>query len=693
MPLALDTSLQYLQGVGPKRAAAFAQAGLRTVNDLLLYFPRRYLDRTSVSSISHLVEGVESTVVGTIRASGIMKGRKARFEATLDDGTGHLQLVFFRYARWLLGTLKKNTVVACTGVPKVFFDLQMVHPQLEILDSEDSELGVHSGRIVPVYPGTSDLAQLRIDSRTLRRLILPVLETDLPEKMSEPLPSSLREAQNLLPIAKAIRQIHFPSSMDDAEQARRRFAFDELFAIQVHLVHLRAGTIKIEKPHHYQPPGPPERQLLDSLPFTLTGDQKKALREIIADVTSPHPMQRLLQGDVGAGKTVVATFAMYLAARSGLQAALMSPTEILAEQHFDTLSMLLGPVGLKPELLTGSLTASEKKRISAGLTDGTMPLVVGTHALIQKSVRFRNLALAVVDEQHRFGVRQRAELAAKGKQVDLLVMTATPIPRTLQLTLYGDLDLTTLRELPPGRAPVTTRVIPETELQKLWQWLEDRFAKSDQAYIVYPIIEESEKQDLKAATAEYERLSREVFPKRRVALVHGRTPTEERRATMAAFRRGKIDLLAATTVIEIGVDIPNANIMVIEHAERFGLSQLHQLRGRIRRGTKHGYCIAVAETRGNVTSRLRLEKFSGTNDGFEIAAADLELRGPGELFGSRQHGILDLKVAKLGSDTQLLEAARKEAIAIIKSDPELRGHEWAALRSSLAEKRMLWQAG
>jgi len=693
MELALDTKLQYLKGVGPKRAEALAKAGLHTAADLLFRFPRRYLDRTTVTPIAQLVEGVEATVVGEIRASGILKGRRQRFEATLDDGTGRIQLVFFHTPRRFAYTLKKGVILACTGVPQIFYDLQLVHPEFEILDSLDADVGPHAGRIVPMYPGSGELSQLRIDSRTFRRLIVQVLNTDLPDRIPDPLPSSLIERLDLMPTSTAVRQIHYPDSLERAEVARRRFAFDELFALQVHLVHRRAGTIKVEKPHTYQPPGSPERQLLQSLPFELTGDQKRALREIITDLEGPHPMQRLLQGDVGAGKTVVAAFAMYLAVRSGLQTALMAPTEILAEQHFQTLTRLLAPVDVHPVLLTGSLSAAEKRDVTRQINSGDIALVVGTHALIQKSVRFTRLALAVVDEQHRFGVRQRAELVAKGKDTDLLVMTATPIPRTLQLTLYGDLDLSTLRELPPGRTPVKTRVIPETELPRLWKWLEDRFGKGDQAYVVYPIIEESEKQDLKAATAEYERLARDIFPGRRLALVHGRTPTEDRRATMTAFRAGDIDLLVATTVIEIGVDVANANIMVIEHAERFGLSQLHQLRGRIRRGTKHSYCIAVAESKGNAPSRQRLSKFAETDDGFEIAEADLELRGPGELLGSRQHGMPELQVARLGSDADLLERARKEAITLVRHNPELAGREWARFRRSVVEKRMIWSAG
>jgi len=693
MALALDTSLQFLKGVGPKRALGLAQAELHTVADLLYYFPRRYLDRSKVTPVGQLEPGIETTVMGEIRAAGILKGRKPRFEATLDDGTGRIQLVFFHSPRRFVHVLKKGVMVACTGVPQVYYELQIVHPELEILDSLEEMPDTHSGRIVPIYPGTGELAAHRIDSRTFRRLIAPLLETELPEAVADPLPYDMRSSHHLLSTAVALRQIHYPDSEARAEEARRRFAFDELFSLQVHLAHRRSGVTRERKAHQYLAPGPPERQLLEALPFELTGDQKRAIGEIISDLCARHPMQRLLQGDVGAGKTVVAAFALYLAVRSGLQAAIMAPTEILAEQHQATLSRVLQPTGIKPVLLSGALPAAEKRATLAGLADGSIGVVVGTHALIQQSVRFQNLALAVVDEQHRFGVNQRALLVAKGRATDLLVMTATPIPRTLQLTLFGDLDCSTLRELPPGRTPVTTRIVGEEEEDRLWAWLALRMDKGDQAYVVYPLIEESEKQDLKAATAEYERLARGVFANRRLALVHGRTPVDERRATMEAFREGNVDLLVATTVIEIGVDIPNANIMVIEHAERFGLSQLHQLRGRIRRGTKRAFCVAIARGGAQPNARLRLKMFAGTDDGFKIAEADLTMRGPGELLGAKQHGLPVLGVARLDQDADLLEIAREEAMRLVAQDPNLSAPRWGPLRASMARRKMLWAAG
>jgi ATP-dependent DNA helicase RecG len=562
----LDTPLQFLKGVGPRRALGLAHAGLHTIGDLLFYFPRRYLDRSTVTPIGRLVPGEEATVVGEIRAAGLLRGRKPRFVATLDDGSGRVELVFFQGPRRFVHLLKKGVLVAATGTPQVYVELQMAHPELEILESPDALPDMHAGRIVPIYPGSGDLAAHRIDSRLLRRLVLPLLATDLPDRVPDPLPSELLSRLELPGVGEAVRQIHFPDSAQRAEIARRRFAFDEFFALQVHLLHRRSGVARAVKPHRYQPPGPPERQLLGALPFALTGDQKRAIREIFADLEAPHPMQRLLQGDVGSGKTVVAAFALFLAARSGLQGALMAPTEILAEQHQETLSRMLAPLGVVPELLSSARTAAERRQVQARLADGSLALAVGTHALIQESVKFAQLGLAVVDEQHRFGVHQRGALAGRGRGTDLLVMTATPIPRSLQLALFGDLDCSVLAELPPGRAQVTTRVVREGELDRLWPWLDLRMGKGDQVYVVYPIIEESEKQDLRAATAEFERLSGEVFTRRRLALLHGRTPVAERRRTMQAFRDGELDMLVATTVIEIGVDVPNANIMVIEHA-------------------------------------------------------------------------------------------------------------------------------
>lgn len=692
MSINLESSVQYLRGVGPKRAQGLSQAGLPTVRDLLLHFPRRYLDRSSVTSISELTVGDEATVVGEIRASGMLKGRKARFEATLDDGTGLLHLVFFHQPRIFERRLKKGTYIACTGRIQVYQELQMVHPEFEVLDSLDAELGPDRGRLVPLYPGSAELSTFHIDSRLFRKLIQPLLETDLPDDLSDPLPDHVRSRFGFPTLGQAIRQIHFPDNLDSAERARQRLAFDELFALQIHLIQRRAGMTQGDKPHRYQKAGAAERHLLDALPFTLTGDQKGAIREIIADMRASRPMQRLLQGDVGSGKTVVAAFAMQLAVRSGFQAALMAPTEILAEQHTASLTRLLEPSGITPRLLTGSCTAAVRRDILEGLASGGIPLVIGTHALIQKNVLFRNLTLAVVDEQHRFGVQQRAQLSAKGHATDVLVMTATPIPRTLQLTLYGDLDCTSLRELPPGRTPVVTRLIKESDHPTLWRWLNDRFDKGDQAFLVYPLIEESEAQDLKAATVEFDRLRTDVFPKRRLALVHGRTPTDQRRKVMDAFRNGETHLLVATTVIEVGVDIPNANIMIIEHADRFGLSQLHQLRGRIRRGTKQSYCIAVSTVSGGPQfERLRI--FISTTDGFKIAEADLDIRGPGELLGARQHGILNLRVANLALDQDLLEKAKDLAQEVHAADPDLNTPEWATLKRSVAENRPLWTAG
>lgn len=692
MSTRIDSPVQFLKGVGPKRSQGLSQANLHTVQDLLLYFPRRYLDRSNITPISALSVGDEATVIGEVRASGMLKGRKARFEATIDDGTGLLHLVFFHQPRIFERTLKKGVFIACTGRIQVYQELQMVHPEFELLDSPDAELGPDRGRLVPLYPGSAELSARHIDSRMFRKLIQPLLESDLPDDLTDPLPDHVRNRFGLPSLAQAIRQIHFPDDLESAERARQRFAFDELFALQVHLVQRRAGMTGSDKPHRYQKAGAEERQLLDALPFTLTNDQKRAVRQIIADMQATRPMQRLLQGDVGSGKTVVAAFAIQLAVRSGFQAALMAPTEILAEQHTESLTRLLEPAGITPTLLTGSCSAAERREILEGLASGRISMVVGTHALIQKNVIFRNLTLAVIDEQHRFGVGQRAQLSARGNATDVLVMTATPIPRTLQLTLYGDLDCTSLRELPPGRTPVVTRIIKENDHPTLWRWLNDRFDKGDQAFLVYPLIEESEAQDLKAATVEFDRLKSDVFPGRKLALVHGRTPTDLRRQVMDAFRKGETHLLVATTVIEIGVDIPNANIMIIEHADRFGLSQLHQLRGRIRRGTKQSYCIAVSTASGGPQFE-RLKIFKGTSDGFKIAEADLDIRGPGELLGARQHGLPDLRMANLARDQDLLEKARKLAHEVHLEDPDLDKPEWAALKRSVVEKRSLWTAG
>ena len=693
MPLTLDSPAQYLQGVGPRRASALEKSNVRTVGELLRYFPRRYLDRTRLSQVSDLVAGQEATLKGEIVASGMTRGRRPRFEATLRDESGHVSLVFFRQPRWFERILKKGVIVACTGTPNLYgFELQIVHPEFEVLDSEDDALGPDRGRIVPIYPGTSDLAGSRVESRLFRRLIEPLLAGPLPDAMPELLPRDAPGRAQWPSAATALRHIHFPPSMEAAEEARRYFALEELYVLQLVLAMRRAGRAGLRKPQTYSKLDDSYSELREQLPFTLTPDQERVAEEIRRDLESPQPMQRLLQGDVGAGKTAVAALALYAAVRSGHQAALMAPTELLAEQHHRTLSGWLKDVGVKVELLTGSLPAAARRDIQARLADGTAPLVVGTHALIQEGTRFDGLALAVVDEQHRFGVRQRSELASRGEQVDMLVMTATPIPRTLQLVVYGDLDVSSIRSLPPGRRDVTTRVIAPTERDRLWKWLDDRMAKKDQAYVVYPLIEESEKQDLRAATKEFEQLRKTSLKGRRLALLHGRTEPEERRQVMQSFRDGALDLLVATTVIETGVDVANANIMVIEHAERFGLSQLHQLRGRVRRGTKKAYCIAVSEGSGGVSTE-RLGYFAGTNDGFEIAEADLKLRGPGDLVGSRQSGQPILRVAEPATDLHLIEQARTMAQETTRIDPDLSRPEHARLRAAVEWTRKMWAGG
>lgn len=692
MPLTIDSPLQYLHGVGPQRAVALEKAGLRTVGDLLRHFPRRYLDRTKLSQVKDLAAGQEATLRGRIVASGMARGRRPRFEATLADDSGHVTLVFFRQPTWFARTLKKDVLIACTGTPGLYgFELQIVHPEFEVLDSEDDPLGPDRGRIVPVYPGTGDLAGLRMESRLFRRLLEPLLAGALPDALPSFLPDSIRKRDHWPAVGQAVRDIHFPSTLEAAETARRYLALEELFVLQMVLALRREARSAVRKPHRYPSLAASEAELVKLLPFELTPDQVRVAQEIRADLESPHPMQRLLQGDVGAGKTVVAALALLAAVRSGYQAALMAPTELLAEQHHSTLTGWLSAAGLRPELLTGSLPAAARRKIQAGLADGSVPLVVGTHALIQEGTQFARLALAVVDEQHRFGVRQRSQFAAHGQQVDVLVMTATPIPRTLQLALYGDLDVSQIRNLPPGRRDVTTRVVAASERGKLWPWLDDRFNKGDQAYIVYPIIEESEKQDLRAAEREFVRLRDSALKKRRLALLHGRTDSAERRDIMQRFRDGQLDLLVATTVIETGVDVVNANIMVIEHAERFGLSQLHQLRGRVRRGNKRAYCIAISEA-SQPLSVERLDRFAATVDGFEIAEADLKLRGPGDLMGARQSGQPLLRVADPATDLDLIEKARSYALDVSHADPTLTRPEHARLRDEVERTRALWAA-
>jgi len=676
--------VQYLKGVGPKKAAVLAQAGVHTVLDLLYRLPRRYLDRSHIAPINQLTPDMPATVVGRIISSGILKGRKNRFEAVLSDGTGYLSLLWFSGIKWVRKNLYKGVTVSASGRVTYFHNLQIVHPEYEILEDEDDEDLLHTGRVIPIYPSGEELKQSFLDSRGMRRLIKPLCD-QLAESDLEFLPDNFRRQNGLPTLEWSLKYAHFPETLDNAERARQRLAFDELFFLQLSLAYTKRLVKAQTKPRVCGPAGSIIKSFAKTLPFTLTEAQKRVTGEITADMRSAQPMYRLLQGDVGSGKTIVALIAMLLAVESGRQAALMVPTEILAEQHGRTTARFLAGLPVKIAVITGSLSPKEKDAAWAAVRSGETQLVIGTHALFSERRHFGDLALAVIDEQHRFGVSQRARLLRKGNQPDVLVMTATPIPRTLALTLYGDLDISVIDEMPPQKGTIQTVWRTEDAREKMYEYIQSTTAKDRQVYIVYPLVDESEKLDLKAATSGYEELASH-FADRRVGLVHGRLSSEERNRVMVGFFNREIDILVSTTVIEVGVDAPDAGVMIIENAERFGLSQLHQLRGRIGRGPGRSVCVLMVGGQLSDIARARIAALCQHTDGFRIAEIDLELRGPGEFFGTRQHGLPELKIAHPTRDAKMIPAARATAFDLTASDSALKKPEHCRLRAEFQRR-------
>jgi ATP-dependent DNA helicase RecG len=685
----LEDSVQYLKGIGPEKAKALNSVGIETIEDLLYYIPRRYLDRSTILPINKLKVGSTATVIGRVESFGIKRGRRRpQFQVIIRDETGFMYLIWFQKLKYIKNLFEENDLVVASGEVRLFGGLQMIHPEFEIVSNsggeKDEEELIHTGRIIPLYPSTAELKKIRMDSRGLRRILKPLLD-NVSNLVTETLPQKVISDSDLLTLPKALKNVHFPEDLQMTNLARSRLAFDELFYLELMLA-LRKKRIHREEGIVFQKPGNLVRSALKMLPFELTPAQKKVLREIAADMMSKTNMHRLLQGDVGSGKTIVALVAMLMAVESGYQSALMAPTEILAEQHYITIHKMLESLGVKTVLLTSSVVGSEREGILEDIAKGTAKVVIGTHALIQKEVNFFKLGLVVIDEQHRFGVMQRAKLKQKGSSPDVLVMTATPIPRSLALTLYGDLDVSVIDSLPPGRKTIKTYLYGGNSKSKIYEFLEKELQKGHQAYIVYPLVEESEKADLKAATQSHEFLKKEIFPHRRLALLHGRIKSKERESIMQAFRHGDYDILVATTVVEVGVDVPNATVMIIEHAERFGLSQLHQLRGRIGRGEDQSFCLLVANPPLSEEAQKRLKAMCATTDGFKISEIDLKLRGPGEFFGTRQHGLPELKIADIVTDARLLYQARNWAFRITEEDPHLVQKENLCIRSNFVRK-------
>jgi len=694
----LDSSVTVIRGISTALAARFNRLGVKTVRDLLYFFPHRHLDYSRRVTISQLVEGKEETIVATVwQAQEIRLGGRRSTEAIVGDETGNVRVVWFNNP-YLAKKLTTNTQLIISGRVVLFKGRHVFEsPEWELL--EDREL-IHTGRLVPIYSLTEGLRP-----RPVRKLMKAVID-QWAWQVRDFLPPGLRERQKLLELPQAISQAHFPESEDVKVRARIRLAFDELFLLQL-------GVLSKKRAWQEGLPGNPFTiepsvlaGFLGGLPFALTPAQERALKELLADLEKPRPMSRLLQGEVGSGKTVVATAALLMAAANGYQAAFMAPTEILAEQHFSTVGQLLSRAGRMEEeqdylhrypgllsrpvtvaLLIGDISSARKQELQQRILDGEIDIVIGTHALIQREVEFHRLGLAVVDEQHRFGVTQRSALRQKGFNPHVLVMTATPIPRTLALTLYGDLDLSVIDQLPPGRQMVKTRWLKPGQRQSAYSFIHREVAGGRQAFIICPLVEESEAVQAKAATAEYERLSQEVFPDRRLGLLHGRLSAADKDMVMRCFRAGELDILVATPVVEVGIDVPNATVMLVESADRFGLSQLHQFRGRVGRGQAQSYCLLLAQNPSEI-GRLRLDTIEKVQDGFKLAEEDLKIRGPGEFFGTRQSGLPDLRMAKL-SDIALLELARTEATRLFQQDPHLQKPEHSPLVKELTR---IWPA-
>lgn len=694
----LETPIEYLKGVGPQRGDLLRkELNIHKYGDLLQLYPNRYIDRTRYYKINELIPSIntEVQIVGKIihiKTVEFGKGKK-RLSATFVDDTGEMELVWFQGIKWIRESIKINVPYVIFGKLNSFnHQFSMAHPEMELLDEHKASL---RSAMQPVYPSTEKLANKGITNKVINK-IMQQLFVETQALFSETLPNYLLEELKLIPKNAALFNIHFPKNQDLLAKAQFRLKFEELFFIQLQLITKNLVRKHKIKGHPFENVGYYFNEMYTNhLPFDLTNAQKKVLKEIRNDLGQPAQMNRLLQGDVGSGKTIVGLMSMLLAIDNGFQACIMAPTEILATQHFNGISELAKPLGLNIKLLTGSTKTAERRIIHEELENGSLHIIIGTHALLEDKVKFKNLGLAIIDEQHRFGVEQRSKLWKKNQiPPHILVMTATPIPRTLAMSLYGDLDISVIDELPPGRKPIQTVHRYDSNRLKVWKFIKDEIEKGRQIYIVYPLIQESETLDYKDLIDGYESISRDFpLPKYSISIVHGKMKPADKDEEMRRFAEGKTNIMVATTVIEVGVNVPNASVMIIESAERFGLSQLHQLRGRVGRGAEQSYCILMTGHKLSNESKIRIETMCKTNDGFEISEVDLKLRGPGDIMGTQQSGVLNLQIADLVKDKEILQLARHHAIKLLKEDASMTKPEHQKLRAvfiELGKKKNIW---
>ncbi len=674
-PVQLSTSIQYIKGVGPKRSEVLAEVGIETVEDLLYYFPRRHLDRTSVTYCNNLKKDAVATIVGVVKSCGVRTLRRGKlFHALIDDGTGFITLSWFNGVRYVSNSVKVGDRLAVHGKVDFYQGYQIVHPEYDKLDKDTEPLS--TGSVIPLYLLNQNFKKARLEHRSLRKFIRSIHEQL--DVIKDFYTESFRQNHKLTDIQNALGSIHFAKDETHLKTAIQRLKFDEHFFLQLGVA-LKKSTLDRIGTEPLNKTGVHAKLIYDQLKFELTDAQKQVLKEIHDDLKKPIMMNRLLQGDVGCGKTIVAILASAIAVGNKAQVAIMAPTEILAHQHYEVIKKYADIAQIPTALLVGNLRTKERDSLLSGLKKGAISIVIGTHALIQKDVEFKKLGFVIVDEQHRFGVLQRGDLVAKGQNPHFLAMTATPIPRTLSITYYGDMDISTINEMPKNRIPITTTVVKPERLAKVYNFISAEIKRGQQCMVIYPLVEETEKSDLSAAVEAHEELSNKIFPNLKVGLIHGRMKKEEKDLIMAAFAANDINILVSTTVIEVGIDIPNATVILVEHAERFGLTQLHQLRGRVGRGKRKSYCILV-ERKFTDTGNKRLKIMEDTLDGFKIADEDLKMRGPGAFFGIQQSGFFNFKIANLFTDGSIIKEARNAAFSLIKDDHSLQNSENAPIK-------------